>query len=122
MRVGSARESTNRTQELAALVEHALLDDLVGPVLRQNLIRLGRRTADAAATRQERRGTVDSASEAGRPAVWCPSGPTRERGGVQVGLPAALRKDGPEHGELIGLIRPPVGRSDGEGHRLRESR
>src|SRR6266849_7795128 len=92
------------------------------PVLRQNLIRLGRRTADAAATRQERRGTVDSASEAGRPAVWCPSGPTRERGGVQVGLPAALRKDGPEHGELIGLIRPPVGRSDGEGHRLRESR
>src|SRR5713101_404557 len=29
MRVGSARESTNRTQELAALVEHALFDQLV---------------------------------------------------------------------------------------------
>ena len=37
------------------------------------------------------------------------------------GAASSLRKDGPDRGEPIEWIRPPVGHSDGGGHRLRES-
>src|SRR2546426_9984091 len=70
-------------------------------------------TADALATGQ---GTFRRRQTEGRPAVR-----VRRLATFWGGAASSLRKDGPDRGEPIEWIRPPVGRSDGGGHRLRES-
>ena len=66
---------------------------------------------------KEEEETADNGSEAGEPAALGPSEPTMDRGGAQRGADGTA---GLTVASRLGWIRPPVGRNDGGGHRLRE--
>jgi len=86
------------------------------PVLRQNLIPLGRQPPELSRrTKEERRPRATDWRQGSQPPGTIRT--TMERGGAQ-----RRQGDDGDGGDRLSWIRPPGGRSDGAGHRLRESR